>query len=388
MPITPESIPLSLYVHVPWCVRKCPYCDFNSHAAPESIPESAFVRQLLADLEQDTALVGDRALKSIFIGGGTPSLLAGETLNTLLSGIRQRLNCEPDMEVTLEANPGTAEAGRFSAYRRAGVNRLSIGVQSFNQQHLDVLGRIHSAEEAQRATHLAREAGFNNLNLDLMFGLPGQSLMQAREDLQRALELMPDHLSYYQLTLEPNTLFHARPPELPDQDLCWDIQQQGQAMLAEAGFEQYEVSAYARPGRRCAHNLNYWRFGDYLGVGPGAHGLLTDMMGQRRRRWKQRHPEAYLQAGIEVLISGERSLNKIDLCEEFLLNALRLVEGFAEDVFVQRTGLPLLDLHPGLERARSLGLVVEADGYIRASEQGFAFLNDLLALFSVGNDEI
>jgi putative oxygen-independent coproporphyrinogen III oxidase len=376
-----REIPLSLYIHVPWCVRKCPYCDFNSHARQGEIPERRFVAQLLADLEQDLPLCGDRPLESIFIGGGTPSLLSGGAVRELLDGVRARLPWGPQLEITLEANPGTAEAERFADYRDAGVNRLSLGIQSFDTEHLAALGRIHGPREARLAVGMAQAAGFDNINLDLMFALPRQSPAQARRDLEQALELAPAHLSYYQLTLEPNTLFHNRPPPLPDPDLCWRIQQQGQELLARHGYRQYEISAYSRPGRQCRHNLNYWRFGDYLGLGPGAHGLITRRDGSRLRLWKHRNPETYLQADPAELRAGERELDPEDLRIEFLMNALRLHEGFEPQLFGQRTGLQLTDLTPGLARARELGLLAPEGERIRASDRGYAFLNDLLALF-------
>ncbi len=381
MPPIHDTPPLSLYIHVPWCVRKCPYCDFNSHTATQPVPERRFVGRLLSDLERDLPLGPERPLESIFIGGGTPSLLSGKALDALLTGVRERIPWRPDIEITLEANPGTAEAQRFAAYREAGVNRLSIGVQSFDAGRLQALGRIHDPTDARRAVAMARSAGFDNLNLDLMFALPEQTLEQARQDMEQALELAPEHLSYYQLTLEPNTLFHSRPPPLPDADLSWEMQLQCQSLLRRNDYRQYEVSAYSRPGRRCRHNLNYWRFGDYLGIGPGAHALITDMSGKRRRLWKQRSPEVWLDAAPENLVSGSRELDEDDLRIEFLMNALRLREGFEACLFEQRTGLRFSTLIPALQRAWDLGLMEPGTDRICPSDRGHAFLNDLLALF-------
>jgi len=378
---SPSDIPLALYVHVPWCVRKCPYCDFNSHALDGEIPERRFVAQLLTDLDQDLPACAERPLQSIVIGGGTPSLLSGAAIHSLLSGIRDRVDWRPDIEITLEANPGTVEARYFAAYREAGVNRLSLGVQSFGEPQLQLLGRIHGPQEARRAVGLARAAGFDNLNLDLMFALPQQDLARAAADLDQALELAPEHLSYYQLTLEPNTLFHRRPPPLPDPDLAWDMQQQGRERLQRHGYAHYEVSAYARPDRQCRHNLNYWRFGDYLGIGPGAHALLTLAEGRRRRYWKRRGPADYLRAAPRALRSGARDLDPEDLRIEFVMNALRLCDGFEPDLFEQRTGLDLNVLQSGLREADSLGLLERGPRRIRPSPRGHAFLNDLLVLF-------
>lgn len=377
-----SAIPLSLYIHVPWCVRKCLYCDFNSHAQRGDIPQARFAAALLSDFQQSLGDVGERSLRSIFIGGGTPSLLSATVIETLLSRIRSEIAVADDMEVTLEANPGTADAGHFAGYRAAGVNRLSIGVQSFGAEQLKALGRIHNPADATDAISMARDVGFDNINLDLMFGLPGQSLEQALRDVSRALEATPEHISYYQLTLEPNTLFYRQPPILPGDESIWDIQEQGQALLAAAGYGQYEVSAYAREGRRCRHNLNYWRFGDYLGVGPGAHGKMTLSDGTVRRDWKLRHPEAYLAAaGDGAFSAGSRILDDDDLLLEFLMNALRLKQGFETDLFEARTGLPFHCLEAGLAAARKRGLIDTEVGIIRPTERGFSFLNELLALF-------
>lgn len=364
-------------------MRKCPYCDFNSHQLQDEIPEQEFIAALLMDLEQDLAEVCERSLSSIFIGGGTPSLLSGDAVNQLLKEIGLRLPLAKDTEITLEANPGTAEAERFSAFRAAGVNRLSIGVQSFDPAQLNVLGRIHSPEQARNAVAMARAAGFTNLNLDLMFGLPEQTLKQAFQDISAALALEPKQLSFYQLTLEPNTLFHLRPPRLPDEDTIWAIQTQGQRLLSEAGYIRYEVSAYARRDFRCRHNLNYWSFGDYLGIGPGAHGKLTLPNGTVERRWKKRHPTDYL-ASLRSgpFVSGRRHLDEDDLATEFMMNALRLTQGFPQVLFESRTGLPFSRLEPALQRALEIGLIETDKHWICPTTRGYAFLDNLVALFA------
>mgnify|MGYP001264478226 CR=1 FL=1 len=383
MPRLAAPIPLALYIHIPWCVRKCPYCDFNSHQARGPIPEIAYVDALLADLEQDLPQVWGRRIDSVFIGGGTPSLFSAEALDRLLSGLRARLPLRPDLEITLEANPGTVERGRFAEFRAAGINRLSVGIQSFDDEHLRRLGRIHDRREAIAAVEEAHSAELDNFNLDLMFGLPGQTVDRALTDIATAMALRPAHLSYYQLTLEPNTAFHRSPPALPDDDTVALIQEQGQAELARHGFRQYEVSAYAREGQRCRHNLNYWEFGDYLGIGAGAHGKLSDpASGRIHRPWKLKHPRDYLaSAGTAISIGGDAPIREADLPVEFLLNALRLVEGVPATLFAERTGLPLTALEPGLRRARERGLLEEDPERLQASEYGLRFLNDLLQEF-------
>ncbi len=381
-PARVPALPLGLYIHIPWCLRKCPYCDFNSHPQRGGLDQAGYVDALLADLAQEQALARGRPLHSIFIGGGTPSLFSGAAIGRLLAGVRALIPWAPDIEISLEANPGAVEAVRFEGYRSAGVNRLSLGVQSFDPGCLQRLGRIHSADEALDAVATARAAGFDNLNLDLMFGLPGQDLAMARRDLESALALAPEHLSYYQLTLEPNTAFHARPPVVPDDDSSWEMQQQGQALLAAAGFGQYEVSAYARPGRRCRHNLNYWGFGDYLGVGAGAHAKLSLEAGAVERRWKLRDPRAYqASAAGPGRVSGRRRLTRADLVLEFMMNALRLNQGFTPAQFEARTGLALAAAEPALTRARDAGLLELGAAEIRPSELGRRFLNDLLDYF-------
>ena len=390
--------PLSLYVHIPWCVRKCPYCDFNSHEASSgrsrhpasrdinaslhvTIPEREYIDALLRDLEQDLPRVWGRIVHTIFIGGGTPSLFSPEAIDRLLSGIRARLPLDQNPEITLEANPGTVELERFQGFRAAGINRLSIGIQSFDEEKLKALGRIHGREEALRAAEAARKAGFDNFNLDLMFGLPGQTTEQAVADMRTAIGLRPTHLSAYQLTIEPNTLFHARPPKLPDDDTIWEMQQAIQDLLAENGFKQYEVSAYARPGFECRHNLNYWTFGDYLGIGAGAHGKITESEGIARL-WKVKNPKDYLaKAGTTGALGGEQRLTPRDVTAEFMLNALRLKDGFSLHLFPERTGLSIGAIRTTLADARTRGLLEPDDALVRPTELGYRFLNDLAALF-------
>lgn len=375
--------PLSLYLHFPWCVRKCPYCDFNSHAVRGEVPESQYLDALLADLDHELTVAAGlaRPLVSIFMGGGTPSLFSGAGIGRLLGQVQQRLPFEPNIEITLEANPGTIDEANFRDYRAAGVNRLSIGVQSLDAKKLKVLGRIHGPDDARRAVDLARAAGFDNINLDLMHALPEQSLAEAETDLRQALALSPEHLSYYQLTLEPNTEFHARPPALPDSELAWAMQEQGQRLLAEHGFEQYEVSAYARAGRQCRHNRNYWEFGDYLGIGAGAHGKLTDANAVRRRA-RHKHPRTYLQAaGTAAAVQEDRVVEPTELPFEYAMNALRLNVGRPLTEFEQRTGLVAEDLHKPLDAARQQGWMEPRTDCLQTTERGRAMLNPLVALF-------
>lgn len=372
--------PLSLYVHVPWCVQKCPYCDFNSHQVRDALPEKAYIAALIADLEAALPQVWGRKIVSVFFGGGTPSLLSGEGLDMLLTALRTRLPILPEAEITLEANPGTAESGKFAAFRAAGVNRLSLGIQSFNTEHLKALGRIHDGDEAKHAIELAARH-FDNFNLDLMYGLPEQSLEQALNDIDTALSFSPPHLSCYQLTLEPNTAFAAAPPELPDHDDCADMQDAIEAKLAAAGFTHYETSAFAQPGRQCRHNLNYWTFGDYLGIGAGAHSKLTlhDRV-LRQMRWKQ--PKQYLEKVAETTpMQEEFTVEPDSLPFEFMMNALRLNQGFDESFFPARTALPLRAIEDELRRAEQEGLIIRQAGHIAPTEQGRRFLNRLLGLF-------
>ena len=383
MPAFATPIPLALYVHIPWCARKCPYCDFNSHRARGPVPERAYVDALLADLEQDLPRVWGRRIGSAFLGGGTPSLFSAEALDRLLSGLRARLPLRPDAEITLEANPGTVERGRFAEFREIGFSRLSIGVQSFDDERLRLLGRIHDRRDAFAAAEAAHAAGLDNFNLDLMFGLPGQTVEQARADIAEAIALRPAHVSYYQLTIEPNTRFHRSPPILPDDETTDAIQREAQDALDRHGYRRYEVSAYARHNRQCRHNLNYWEFGDYLGIGAGAHGKLTDpAAGQISRLWKLKHPDDYLaRAGTPAGIGADRPIPESDLPVEFLMNALRLVEGVPVELFPERTGLPLTALEPALSRARERGLLESDPTRLRPTELGLRFLNDLLQAF-------
>ena len=372
--------PLSLYVHVPWCVQKCPYCDFNSHQVRDALPEKAYIAALIADLEAALPQVWGRKIISVFFGGGTPSLLSGEGLDTLLTALRTRLPILPDAEITLEANPGTVEADKFATFRAAGVTRLSLGIQSFNAAHLKALGRIHDANEAKRAIELAARH-FDNLNLDLMYGLPEQSLEQALSDIETALSFSPAHLSCYQLTLEPNTAFAATPPELPDHDDCADMQDAIEAKLAAAGFTHYETSAFAQPNRQCRHNLNYWTFGDYLGIGAGAHSKLTlhDRV-LRQMRWKQ--PKQFLEKVAEAAsVQDAFTVEPDSLPFEFMMNALRLNQGFDESLFPARTALPLRTIENELRRAEQEGLIIRQAGRIAPTEQGRRFLNRLLGEF-------
>ena len=368
--------PLALYVHLPWCVRKCPYCDFNSHEKQGDLPFAEYVSALIRDLEAILPSVWGRRLISVFIGGGTPSLFPAEQIDALLSAIRARLPLEPDAEITMEANPGTAEAGRFTGYRDAGVNRLSIGVQSFDDAMLKALGRIHSAEEARRAIGIALES-FGNVNIDLMYGLPGQTLALARADIEEGVRHGTPHISAYQLTIEPNTVFFSHPPKLPEHDVAADMQVMGEETLARAGFAHYEISAFARPGYRCRHNLNYWEFGDYLGIGAGAHGKLSfaDRV-TRHERIKQ--PREYLAATGDV---HQRTIAERDLPLEFALNAFRLVEGFSPALYGQRCGMPALMIEPALRVAEARGLIERSGQRIKPTERGRRFLNDLTALF-------
>lgn len=371
--------PLSLYVHVPWCVRKCPYCDFNSHEAAR-IPEQEYVRALLQDLAQDREMAQGRPLGSVFFGGGTPSLFRARSIGAVLEEADRLIGFTRDVEITLETNPGTAEYDNLAGYKSAGVNRISFGIQSFDETHLRTLGRIHSGNEALRAYDLARRADFANINLDLMHGLPQQTLAQAAADLHQALALEPEHISWYQLTIEPNTVFHSRPPTLPEDEVLWDIQEAGQAILARGGFDQYEISAYSRPGRKARHNLNYWQFGDYLAIGAGAHGKITWGDGTIQRFWKTRKPADYL-APDKSFTAGRNPVAQEQQMLEFMMNALRLVEGVPQSWFAERTQLPEAALaQPKAELVRR-GLLVDDPARLQATALGLRFLNDILATF-------
>ena len=375
-------VPLSLYVHLPWCVKKCPYCDFNSHALRDPLPEAAYLAALLADLEEELRRVPGRTVDSIFFGGGTPSLFGAASIGRLIDAVRQRGLLAVDAEVTLEANPGAVERGRFAEYAHAGVNRISLGVQSFHAGQLQALGRIHSVRETEAALDELSAAGIQNFNLDLMYGLPGQSVEAALDDVELAIRAQPAHISHYQLTIEPNTLFHSRPPRLPEDDTIADAEIACGERLAEAGFRRYEVSAYARDDRVCRHNLNYWQFGDYLGVGAGAHGKLSQ--GQPLnvgRRWKLRHPGAYMSAPAPGL-EGEVKVDAGQRVFEFLLNALRLTDGFRERDFQTRTGILPSVIRPRLAALEREGLMAsDSNGRWWASGRGFRFLNDLQQRF-------
>jgi len=377
----PALPPLALYVHYPWCVRKCPYCDFNSHEAPATAPdEAAFVGALRADLEAALPLIWGRRVISIFIGGGTPSLLSAAGLDRLLSDLRALLPLEADCEITLEANPGTFEAAKFASFRSSGITRLSIGIQSFNEEHLAALGRIHDRAQALAAVEIAR-AQFATFNLDLMYALPGQTLAQARTDLEQALRLEPPHLSLYQLTLEPNTVFAKFPPVLPDEDTAAAMQAGIEARAAEQGYRHYEVSAFARAAHECRHNLNYWGFGDYLGIGPGAHSKIS-FPERIVRQVRYRQPASYLEHAARGEFAAESfEVARAELPFEFMLNALRLVEGFPSAWFAERTGLPVSMIEARLERAESRGLLLRDHERWGASPLGLRFLSDLQSLF-------
>jgi len=374
--------PLSLYIHIPWCVRKCPYCDFNSHATQggEDIPEANYIKALLGDLSKELALVSDRTLHSIFIGGGTPSLMSAAGIGEILDFVKANITCESDMEVTLEANPGTFEQAKFAGFLERGVNRLSIGVQSFDDGCLQALGRIHSASQAKLAIGKAQSLGFNRINLDLMHGLPGQSLEKGLTDLQQALEFGTDHLSWYQLTIEPNTEFYSRPPNLPDEDVLIDIQDQGQVIIEAAGLSQYEISAYSKSSSQARHNLNYWHFGDYIGVGAGAHGKVSawrDGAMVIERRVKLRQPKAYMDAITPL--SSNHCVTPDELKLEFFMNVLRLQKGVSAASYLANTGQPLTQVETAVASARNAGLMMP--DRLQASPLGWRFLNDLLGHF-------
>ncbi|HUX31023.1 MAG TPA: radical SAM family heme chaperone HemW [Thiobacillus sp.] len=375
--------PLTLYIHLPWCAKKCPYCDFNSHAA-QSLPEAAYIDALLLDLERALPDIWGRRIHAVFFGGGTPSLFSAEGIDRILTGVRTLTQLLSGAEITLEANPGTVEAGKFAGFREAGVTRVSLGIQSFNPRHLRSLGRIHDDTEARRAAELAA-THFDTFNLDLMFALPGQTLAEAMVDVDTALTFQPPHLSAYHLTLEPNTPFgHAAPPNLPDDDLAADMQQSIEARLAETGMQHYETSAYARPNHASRHNLNYWQFGDYLGIGAGAHGKLS-FHDRILRQMRTKHPLQYMDAVAQgAHIADARTLTRDDLPFEFMMNTLRLNEGVPAALFEERTGLPLIVCTAALERARSRGLLERDATRLKPTLQGQRFLNDLLELFLPG----
>lgn len=381
MPLDASRVPLSLYIHLPWCVKKCPYCDFNSHAARGPLPEAAYVAALLEELESVHEKLEERPLHTVFLGGGTPSLFSPEAIHRLLDGIQKRLPMGPNTEITLEANPGTVEAERFKGFRAAGINRLSLGIQSLQDDKLRQLGRIHGRKEALLAIEAAKTAGFDNFNLDLMHGLPHQTVSDAMADLADALSTGPTHLSWYQLTLEPNTLFHHQPPPLPDEETLHSIQAEGQALLAGHGFSQYEISAWSKTSRHCLHNRNYWEFGDYLGLGAGAHSKLTATTTQSLvRRAQCRHPADYLNREKRNAASWQ-TVPENELAFEFMLNVLRLTEGVPASLFSERTGQPLERLSSQIAEARSRHLMVTDPDRLAATPLGLRFLNDLTVMF-------
>ncbi len=379
----PALPPLSLYVHLPWCIRKCPYCDFNSHESPAELPEQRYIDAVVADLEASLPLIWGRTVHSIFIGGGTPSLFSPASIDRLLGDIRARLRLEPDCEITLEANPGTFEKDRFHAFRQAGVTRLSVGVQSFNDAHLKALGRVHDRAQAIAAVEEAARA-FDTFNLDLMYALPGQALEQLGQDIDTALQFSPPHVSVYHLTIEPNTYFAKFPPELPQDDLAYGMLDHITERTALAGLDRYEVSAYARDGHRCAHNLNYWRFGDYLGIGAGAHGKLS-FAHRIVRQTRFRDPRLYMERALAGnALAQDDEVSRADLPFEFMLNALRLREGFALRDFAERTGLAVTAIAAALEQAERKGLIERDVFSVRPTVRGFDFLSDLQSLFLAG----
>ena len=379
MIVNPVLPPLSLYIHIPWCIQKCPYCDFNSHAVKKELPESQYIATLLQDLQRDIEYFEiDRHIHTIFIGGGTPSLLSVESIFDLLNGIAKQLHLAENIEITLEANPGTFESEKFKGFKEAGINRLSIGIQSFDDDHLKELGRIHNAATAIKAAEMAKLSGFDNFNLDLMFALPKQTLKQAQNDMQQAIALEPTHISFYQLTLEPNTYFYHHPPVLPEDELIFTMQQNCQALLAEAGFFQYEVSAYAKKGKQCRHNLNYWQFGDYLGIGAGAHGKISTVQsGSVYRTMKNKNPATYLFLPEPT----KHLITKEELPLEFLMNNLRLKEGFSINDYQAATGLMPQSLEPMLSECVNENLLIKQQQRYFCSSKGWNFLDSVLEKF-------
>jgi len=375
--------PLSLYVHLPWCVRKCPYCDFNSHALKGDLPGDDYVQALLKDLEQELPLVWGRTVHSIFFGGGTPSLFSAEQFATMLAGFRSLLRISPEAEITLEANPGTTEYDSFTAYHEAGINRVSLGVQSFSDDRLSGIGRIHGRAEVEQAVAAIQRSGIKNFNIDLMFALPGQSVREAVDDVRAAVDSAPAHISHYQLTIEPNTAFHASPPVLPVEDLAWEMQQECSRILSRAGYRQYEISAWARPAYRCRHNLNYWRYGDFIGIGAGAHGKITLPSEQSvRRRVRQRHPGSWMEgAGGDKGIAEDRVLDPAERVFEFFLNQLRLRDGVLKNQLEPRTGVAWSEVAARVDCAVEKGLLKEENGLLRPTGLGWRFSNEIQAIF-------
>ncbi len=376
--------PLSLYIHLPWCVRSCPYCDFNSHEIKNgAFPEKDYIDALVRDIQQSVGLARGREILSIFFGGGTPSVISAQGIERVLQAVHATLTLPADAEITLEANPGAADQQRFADYKGAGINRLSIGVQSFDDHKLAHIGRVHDGRGAFSAIEAAHLAGFSNINIDLMYGLPGQTPEESLGDLKQAIGCAPTHISWYQLTIEPNTLFYSHPPALPDSDACWQMQRQGQRYLSEHQYGQYEIAAYSRAALECQHNMNYWRFGDYLGVGAGAHGKLTDERAATvMRQSKRRVPASYIRhAGLEDVYAGQKRLSEPDLILEFMLNVLRLKKGVPRDDFTERTGVMFDTIHEQVTAATEQGLLADDQSLIRATEKGSRFLNDLLQYF-------
>lgn len=375
------NLPLTLYIHLPWCVRKCPYCDFNSHELKDKLPEDLYINALMDELDNHLPKLSGRPLVSLFFGGGTPSLFSAQGIDAILQGVDKKIGIGQHVEITLEANPGTFEQARFAGFRQAGVNRLSIGVQSLQDEKLKTLGRIHDRDNAINAIQCAKKSGFSNFNIDLMFGLPAQTEAEALSDLKDALTLEPTHLSWYQLTLEPNTLFYHHPPTLPEDDAIWQMQIAGQGLLRDHGFKQYEVSAYSQPHQPCKHNVNYWEFGDYLGIGAGAHSKLTDPHTGLVTRFAQvKHPKNYLDATKRKQLTIQE-IKDDDLVFEFMLNALRLTDGVPLTLFTERTGLPTSQINHLLDKAKKKGLLLNHASHLCASDQGKRYLNDLIMLF-------
>lgn len=376
-----ETIPLSLYIHLPWCVRKCPYCDFNSHKAPDNLPEELYVNALIKNFEEYLPQIWGRRLISIFFGGGTPSLFSPQAIERILTEINARLPFNSDIEITLEANPGTIDESRFIGFRQAGINRLSIGIQSLQDEKLKALGRIHNRKHALNAVKIAKRSGFDNFNIDLMHGLPDQSVADALSDLEDAIACEPTHLSWYQLTIEPNTLFHHQPPTLPPEETLWEIQERGKLLLAENSFLQYEVSAYSKQNKRCVHNINYWEFGDYIGIGAGAHGKITLMEEQVvKRAWQVKNPRDYLDP-LKNFIAEEKTLEEKDISFEFMLNALRLTDGINKTLFAERTGLPLSSIEDIIASAQKKGLLETEPNLLQTTALGQRFLDNLVGMF-------
>jgi len=374
-------IPLNLYIHIPWCVKKCPYCDFNSHKAKQSIPEEEYIQALTKDLEEKLPEIWGRRLISIFFGGGTPSLFSASAIEKILTMVHSRLNFGSDIEVTLEANPGTIDENKFKGFKKAGVNRLSIGLQSLQNEKLKLLGRIHDRDHALSAIEKATNAGFTNFNLDLMHGLPNQSVDDALADLKDALNFSPPHLSWYQLTIEPNTLFHNKPPLLPHEDTLYDIQNKGIELLTNNNMQQYEVSAYSKPNHECQHNLNYWQFGDYLGIGAGAHSKITDVnQNIITRHWQVKNPKDYLNLQKSQTVNS-KILERKDIVFEFMLNALRLNKGFDKELFETRTGVEISFIEPTLKQAQDKRFITYENGIVTKTQLGARFLNDVVAMF-------